>query len=62
VARILEERRDYPVVDVVDAIGAFSQPGLLVTEPKQVDTKLLAGEVNTNLVVAPVSRDRVLFD
>jgi hypothetical protein len=25
VARILEERRDYPVVDVVDAIGAFSQ-------------------------------------
>jgi hypothetical protein len=62
VARILEERRDYPVVDVVDAIGAFSQPGLLVTEPKQVDTKLLAGEVNTNLVVAPVSRDRELFD
>jgi hypothetical protein len=62
VARILVERREYPVVDVVEAIGAFSQPGLLVTDAKQVDTKTLAGHANTNLVIAPLSREPGLFD
>jgi hypothetical protein len=62
VARILVERREYPVLDVVEAIGAFSQPGLLITDAKQVDTKTLAGHANTNLVVAPLSREPGLFD
>jgi hypothetical protein len=62
VARILVERREYPVVDVVEAIGAFSQPGLLVTDAKQVDTKTLAGHANTNLVVAPLSREPGLIE
>jgi hypothetical protein len=56
------ELREYPVVDVVEAIGAFSQPGLLVTDAKQVDTKILAGHAHTNLVVAPLSREPGLFD
>jgi hypothetical protein len=62
VARVLIERRDYPVVDVVEAIAPFGQPGLLVTDAKQVDTKTLAGQANTNLVIAPISRERELFD
>lgn len=62
VARILVERREHPVVEVVDAIAAFSQPGLLVTEPKQVGTTILAGQANTDLLIAPLSRDRGLFD
>jgi hypothetical protein len=56
VARILVERRDFPVLDVVEAIATFAQPELLVTGAKEVDTRLLAGHANTNLVVAPISR------
>jgi len=62
VARILTERRDFAVIDVVEAIGAFSQPGLLETDDKQVDTKTLKGQSNTDLVIAPLSSDRGLFD
>jgi hypothetical protein len=36
VARIYVERRDYPVVDVLDATGKFAQPELLVTETDTV--------------------------
>jgi len=61
VARILVERRDYPVVDVIEAIGAFSQPGLLVTDDKQVMTTTLAGQANTDFVIAPLSREPNLF-
>jgi hypothetical protein len=62
VARILVERREYPVVDVVEAMGPFSQPSLLVTDAKQVGTTTLAGQANTNLVIAPMSREAGLFD
>jgi hypothetical protein len=61
VARILVERRDYPVVDVVEAIRTFSQPELLATESKQVGTTTLAGQANTDLVIAPLSREPDLF-
>jgi hypothetical protein len=47
---------------VVQAIEPFGQPGLLVTDAKQVDTKTLAGQANTNLVIAPISREPGLFD
>src|SRR5205807_3545959 len=61
VARILVERRDFPVVDVVEAIASFSQPELLATEAKQVGTTTLAGQANTDLVIAPLSREPDLF-
>jgi hypothetical protein len=61
VARILVERRDFPVVDVVEAIGPFSQPSLLETDTKQVDTTTLKGQSNTDLMVAPLSREPDLF-
>jgi len=62
VARILVERRDYPVVDVVEAIASFSQPGLLATEAKQVGTTMLAGQANTDLLIAPLRHEPGLFD
>lgn len=61
VARILVERRDFPVVDVVEAIGAFSQPGLLATDTRQVGTTTLVGHANTEHVIAPLSREPGLF-
>jgi len=61
VARILVERRDYPVVEVVAAIKSFGQPELLATETKEVGTTTLAGQANTDLVIAPLSREPDLF-
>ena len=54
VARILAERRDYPVLDVVESIASFAQRGLLATEERQVDTTTLAGRANTDLLIAPL--------
>lgn len=62
VARILVERRDYPVTDVVAAIAAFEQPELLATDDRQVETMTLKGQSNTDLVIAPLSREAGLFD
>lgn len=56
VARILEERREYPVVDVIEALRVFSQPELLRTETDQVGLDTLKGTTETNTLVAPVSR------
>jgi hypothetical protein len=61
VARILVERRDYPVVEVVEAIKSFGQPELLATEAKEVGTTTLAGQANTDMVIAPLSREPDLF-
>lgn len=60
VARILVERRDFPVVDVVGAIATFSQPELLATESRQVGTRTLRGQSNTDLVIAPISTAKLL--
>jgi hypothetical protein len=57
VARILEERREYPVVDVVDAIAAFAQPELLQTSERGADLEVIKGEPQTDMVIAPLSRD-----
>lgn len=54
VARILVERREFPVADVVEAIEAFGQPELLTTDKRQVGMQLLKGESNTDLLVAPI--------
>lgn len=57
VARILAERREYPVVDVVEAIKAFGQPELLQTSEKQVGAETLKGATQTDMAIAPLSRD-----
>lgn len=57
VARILFQRKDYPVVDVIDALAAFAQPELLVTDDRQADLFSLSGtRAQTNLMVAPLPR------
>jgi len=61
VARILVERRDYPVVDVVEAIADFGQLELLATDAKQVETTTLKGHSTTDMLIAPLSREPDLF-
>ncbi len=56
VCRILVERREFPVVDVTDAIKAFEQPQLLETTEKGVDFHTLKGEPQTDMVLALLSR------
>src|SRR5262245_79209 len=58
VARILEERREFPVLDVVDAIRVFGQPGLLSTDDAEVGFQVLKGESATDMVIAPMSSER----
>jgi hypothetical protein len=56
VARMLFDRRDYPVVDVVEALNAFAQPELLATESREATLELGRGEdveVETRAVIAP---------
>jgi hypothetical protein len=55
VARILAERREFPLVEVVDAIRAFGQPELLTTDEKRVDQQTLRGHTATDMLVAPIS-------
>jgi hypothetical protein len=58
VTRILEERREFTVEQVVDAIEKFGQPNLLKTNVTDVDLESLKGEVATDLAIAPLSRER----
>jgi len=56
VARYLADRREFPVVDVIDALGPLSQPELLVTEASSADVVLSGGSsqtVQTTSVLAP---------
>jgi hypothetical protein len=62
VARVLAERREFPLVDVVEAIEAFAQPELLETQDKQVGARVLSGAASTDMVIAPLSRGPDLFD
>jgi len=55
VARILTERRAFPVLEVIDAIEKFGQPELLATDEKQAELHQLKGEVITDTMVAPLS-------
>jgi hypothetical protein len=54
VARILEERREFPILDVIDAMRAFSQPELLTTEDRQAGAVNLQGMTQTEMFVAPM--------
>jgi hypothetical protein len=57
VARMLDDRRAYPVVEVVDALTPLAQPELLDTQEQQVEvvlTREAAVEVQT--ILAPEAR------
>lgn len=60
VARALVDRREYPVVEVVDALGAFAQPYLLQTKPAQLNLDLYReGEGNgdgVRSIISPFAR------
>jgi len=57
VTRILAERREFPVVEVVEALEAFAQPELLITDTERVEQESVKGTIATDLLIAPVSRE-----
>lgn len=62
VARMLEARRNFPVIDVIDAIAVFGQPELLKTNEHQVEAQLLSRrQANTDMMIAPLPRGPDLF-
>lgn len=61
VAKILAERREFPVLEVVEAIGVFSQPELLATNDTQVGLQTLKGSTQTDMVLAPMPEAPDLF-
>ena len=59
VARMLEDRRDFPVLDVIDALRIFAQPELLETADKEVGMEAINNsreETITDTIVAPIAR------
>lgn len=57
ICRMLEERREYPARDVIEALHTFAQPELLVTNAKTVSLTDVKGEADTDTLLAPVSRE-----
>ena len=59
VARYLEERRDFPVLEVIDALEVLAQPQLLKTEQQDAalsSTRNAGPDVETGALVAPIAR------
>lgn len=56
ICRMLEERRDYPAVDVIEALKVFAQPELLITDTEEVRIEDVRGDAETATLVAPLSR------
>ncbi|QGZ34774.1 hypothetical protein [Stappia indica] len=56
VVRILVERREFGVLDVIEAIKKFGQPELLHTEDRQADMGAIRGSAQTDMFLAPISR------
>lgn len=56
ICRMLEERCEFPVVDVIDALKLFGQPELLVTDAEQVAVEDVVGDTDTSTLLAPLSR------
>ena len=57
VARMLADRRDFGVLEVVDVLKMFAQPELLVTDDKQVPMEAINKEEPvTDMIVAPIAR------
>jgi len=61
VTRILAERREFPILDVIAAIAKFGQPELLETDTKQVGAQVLKGRAATDMMVAPLPIGPDLF-
>lgn len=56
VCRFLEERREFPIVDVLEALSPLAQPELLSTQEGVLDISLRRGDdSDTSLLIAPVS-------
>lgn len=57
IARTLEERRGFSVLDVVEALRPISQPELLSTNEEEVGVFLKSGDSSfTSTIIAPVSK------
>ena len=56
ICRMLEERREFAAVDVIDALQIFAQPELLQTDREQVSLEDVKGDTETSMIVAPISR------
>jgi hypothetical protein len=57
VARMLAERRDFPVLDVIEALGPLAQPDLLETTTTAavlLPSGRQTASINTSSVVAPI--------
>ncbi|PZQ16468.1 MAG: hypothetical protein DI564_07510 [Rhodanobacter denitrificans] len=56
VCRFLEERREFPVIDVLAALQPLAQPELLATQEGNLDVSLRRGEESdTSLLIAPMA-------
>ena len=60
-ARMLVDRRAYPVLDVVDAFEAFAQPELLATQSQQAQVVQTRGETEMRTVLAAEPQQLALF-
>lgn len=58
VARLLVDRREFPVLDVIEALDPLSQPYLLQTRPEQLELDLFRQGIDTevNTLVSPFAR------
>ncbi len=54
VAKVLAERREFSVVEVIETIKVFAQPGLLQTRETQAGTQILKGATQTDMAIAPM--------
>jgi hypothetical protein len=53
VARMLEDRREFPVPEVVEALDSLAQPELLDTEQQKVEVVTSKAEAQMELLIAP---------
>jgi hypothetical protein len=60
VAQNLEDRRDFPVIDVIEALAPLAQPELLRTEESQASLKETrrAQTTTTSALLAPIAQQR----
>jgi hypothetical protein len=57
VARMLQDRRDYPVLEVVEALGPLAQPELLDTEQQSAEVEIRKGGApEMQMVLTPEPR------
>lgn len=54
ICRMLEERREFSTVEVIEALKVFSQPELIATDAGQVPQEAVIGDTKTSTLVAPM--------